>query len=148
VRVSWKVKFTKKAMIIGILPFLGACSLTANMGSSSLSAASVLPASQANLGPSQYANVQVPARSEILGQSTTYLSSLLGAPSLKRTELGAELWQYQSASCVALFYLYETAGSFKVNHYDARPRTEAFGKVSEELCMKEIVGTFGRTGRS
>jgi hypothetical protein len=148
VRVNGKAKFTTKVMVLGLLPLLGACSLTANTGTSTLKTSRTVPAAEANLGPSQYANVSVPSRSEILGQSPTYLAGLLGAPSLKRTEHEAELWQYQSASCVALFYLYEVAGSLKVNHYDARARSDAFGKVSEELCLKEIVGTFGRTGKS
>lgn len=129
-----------------LLPLLGACSLTTGSIYSGRTV-SVAPANP-TLGPAQFATVSVPPRAEIIGRSPAYLTSLLGLPSLKRTEAGAELWQYQSPSCVALFYLYDTEGKMAVSHFDARQRSDAFGEVSEELCMKEIVGTFGKNKRS
>lgn len=130
-----------------LLPFLAACSLTSGSVYGGTSLSTNLNADP-NLGPQQFASVSLPARTTIIGRDTAYLKSLIGEPSLKRTEQGAELWQYQSASCVALFYLYESEGRFTVTHYDARARNNDFGQVSEDLCLKEIFGTFGARKRA
>ncbi|TNE39294.1 MAG: hypothetical protein EP347_04950 [Alphaproteobacteria bacterium] len=133
-----------RMLVATLLPLLAACTTTGSVYTGRTVQSPATP----DLGPQQYAAVEVPARMTIIGRGASYLTGLLGEPSLKRTEAGAELWQYQSSSCVALFYLYEEEGAMKVSYYDARPRTDRYGDISEELCMKEIVGTFGQTRRS
>lgn len=135
---------TARALVGALLPVLAACNTTGMVYTGHTAETAV----ETDLGPQQFASIEVPARLAIIGRGGSYLTGLLGEPSLKRTEAGAELWQYQSPSCVALFYLYEEEGALKVSYYDARPRTDRYGDISEELCMKEIVGTFGQTRRS
>jgi hypothetical protein len=61
--------------------------------------------------------------SAIAGISADRLRDLWGEPTLKRSETGAELWQYAgSGNCTLLVYLYPGPGSaMTVSHAEAVP---------------------------
>lgn len=59
-----------------------------------------------------------------MGMSGETLRALWGEPSLKRTETGAEMWQYGGggATCTLLVYLYPSAANtLAVTHAEAVP---------------------------
>ena len=69
------------------------------------------------------------------GQSSEALQALWGEPSLKRKDLGSELWQYAGKGCTVLVYLYPSnAGVLTVSHAEAVPG----GKGDEAIaaCAK------------
>jgi len=69
------------------------------------------------------------------GQSGEALQALWGEPSLKRKDLGSELWQYAGKGCTVLVYLYPSnSGVLTVNHAEAVPG----GKSEEAIatCAK------------
>ena len=69
------------------------------------------------------------------GQSGEALQALWGEPSLKRKDLGSELWQYAGKGCTVLVYLYPSnAGVLTVSHAEAVPG----GKGDEAIaaCAK------------
>ena len=46
----------------------------------------------------------------------------MGEPSLKRKDLGSELWQYAGKGCTLLIYLYPSSGGgMTVSHAEAVP---------------------------
>jgi hypothetical protein len=48
---------------------------------------------------------------------------LLGRPGLVHKERDAEIWQYSGASCVMLFYLYDSAeGGRRITYFEAVPQ--------------------------
>ena len=56
------------------------------------------------------------------GQTSEALQSLWGEPSLKRKDLGSELWQYAGKGCTLLIYLYPSnGGAMTVSHAEAVP---------------------------
>ena len=56
------------------------------------------------------------------GQSSDALQALWGEPSLKRKDLGSELWQYAGKGCTLLIYLYPSSGgAMTVSHAEAVP---------------------------
>ena len=68
--------------------------------------------------PPAPAAVSAPANASMAGMTGDTLRSLWGDPTLKRTESGAELWQYGgSGGCTLLVYLY----SGTVTHAEAVP---------------------------
>lgn len=65
-----------------------------------------------------------PVTGSLMGMSGETLRALWGEPSLKRTETGAEMWQYGggSATCTLLVYLYPSAANtLAVTHAEAVP---------------------------
>lgn len=56
------------------------------------------------------------------GQTSEALQALWGEPSLKRKDLGSELWQYAGKGCTLLIYLYPSSGGgMTVSHAEAVP---------------------------
>ena len=69
------------------------------------------------------------------GQTGEALHAMWGEPSLKRKDLGSELWQYAGKGCTVLVYLYPSnSGVLTVNHAEAVPG----GKSEEAIatCAK------------
>ena len=65
-----------------------------------------------------------PVTGSLMGMSGETLRALWGEPSLKRTETGAEMWQYGGggATCTLLVYLYPSAANtLAVTHAEAVP---------------------------
>ena len=58
----------------------------------------------------------------LTGQTGEALHSLWGEPSLRRKDLGSELWQYAGKGCTLLVYLYPaSSGALTVSHAEAVP---------------------------
>ena len=55
------------------------------------------------------------------GKTSEALHALWGEPSLKRKDLGSELWQYAGKGCTLLVYLYPSSGAMTVSHAEAVP---------------------------
>jgi hypothetical protein len=68
------------------------------------------------------------------GQSGEALQGLWGEPSLRRKDLGSELWQYAGKGCTLLIYLYPTNGVLTVNHVEAVPGGQGDEAIS--ACAK------------
>ena len=66
---------------------------------------------------------QMPANGTLAGMTADNLRALWGEPTLKRTEPGAELWQYGGAgNCTLLIYLYPGADeAMTVSRAEALP---------------------------
>ncbi len=72
--------------------------------------------------PVQTAMTVPTAPTTLKGQSGEALQALWGEPSLKRKDLGSELWQYAGKGCTVLVYLYPASnGVLTVNHAEAVP---------------------------
>ncbi len=62
------------------------------------------------------------APTSLKGQTSEALHALWGEPSLKRKDLGSELWQYAGKGCTLLIYLYPSSGgTMTVSHAEAVP---------------------------
>lgn len=58
----------------------------------------------------------------LMGMTTDGLRAAWGEPSLKRSEAGAELWQYGGSSCTLLVYFYpDPSNALTVSHAEALP---------------------------
>ena len=58
----------------------------------------------------------------LTGQTGEALHTLWGEPSLRRKDLGSELWQYAGKGCTLLVYLYPAnGGAMTVSHAEAVP---------------------------
>ena len=58
----------------------------------------------------------------LVGMTSDGLRAAWGEPSLKRTEMGAELWQYGGSTCTLLVYLYaDPSNALTVSRAEAVP---------------------------
>jgi hypothetical protein len=74
---------------------------------------------------------------EMMGKDGAALRSALGKPALLRQESPAQVWQYQGASCVLDFFLYEEdGGKMRVTHIESRGRNG--GGVRPDLCLQDV----------
>lgn len=83
----------------------------------------------------------VPTLASLTGVGPAAVRSALGKPAFKRTETGAEIWQYGTGQCRLFVYFYngegETAAGLTSAHIDAR---QANGGASDVgACLGEIV---------
>lgn len=69
------------------------------------------------------ASVATAANNGMLGMTADALQAAWGEPSLKRTEMGAEMWQYGGrGNCTLLVYFYAAASNvMTVKHAEAVP---------------------------
>ena len=77
---------------------------------------------------------------QLMGLAPDAVNSLLGLPSLLRTESPAEVWQYTAEDCVLDIYLYakeQTPDRLRVTYYEIRrPDTAQSGA---RACLAEII---------
>jgi hypothetical protein len=85
------------------------------------------------------------APNSLKGQTGEALQSLWGEPSLKRKDLGSELWQYAGKGCTLLVYLYPASGgTLTVNHAEAVPggaddaAIDACAKAAGKASIKPV----------
>lgn len=65
------------------------------------------------------------APEDLVGLDSAAVELLLGEPGLRRHEPTAQVWQYMSAECVLLLFLYEKEpGAPRVAHAETGGRTE------------------------
>lgn len=73
----------------------------------------------------------------LLGVAPSALSARLGEPAFKRTEPGAEVWQYGGNACALFVYFYKTDGGALSSAYvDAR--RNAGGAANAASCIAEV----------
>lgn len=73
--------------------------------------------------------------SSLMGQTGESLHALWGEPTLKRKDLGSELWQYAGKGCTLLIYLYPaSSGDLTVSHAEAVPGGSDEAAIS--VCAK------------
>ena len=53
--------------------------------------------------------VEAGAEAKLMGQSAAQVTGFLGKPPFKRSENGAEVWQYSEGGCVLNLFLFEKA---------------------------------------
>ncbi|MDA0229487.1 MAG: hypothetical protein O3B21_04800 [Proteobacteria bacterium] len=77
---------------------------------------------------------------QLMGLAPHAVSHLLGPPSLLRTEIPAQVWQYTAANCVLDIYLYaedEAPDRSRVTYYEIR-RTQSPGS-GRRACFADII---------
>lgn len=73
----------------------------------------------------------------LLGVAPSALSARLGEPAFKRTEPGAEVWQYGGKACALFVYFYKTgSGALSSAYVDARRNTG--GAADASACLAEV----------
>lgn len=98
-------------LVVGALTLAGCQTLSSVVGSGS-------DAKPEAIAPAAPAPAAAPANASMMGMTGEALRSLWGEPTLKRTEPGAEMWQYGgTGGCTLLVYLYADA----VAHAEAVP---------------------------
>lgn len=78
-------------------------------------------------------------KDSLSGLTADGLRAAWGEPTLKRSETGAELWQYGSSSCTLLFYLYPGAGNALTVS-----RVEAIPGGADDAAITTCAKTAGR----
>ena len=77
---------------------------------------------------------------QLMGLAPHAVNRLLGPPSLLRTELPAQVWQYTAADCVLDIYLYaeeERPDRSRVTYYEIRRAEPA--SASARACFADII---------
>ena len=72
----------------------------------------------------------------LIGLTADATRERFGAPSFRRRDDPAEIWQYRLRHCVVDLFLYRTNQLLKVTHFELRGRTVA--EVSEPACLDEL----------
>jgi hypothetical protein len=115
-------------MVPGFLPLLAmaACAAPAPPASPAASAAAAPEPARAARLP------DLPRDVQLLGLGSPDLESLLGQPTLMRSEQGAQYWRYSLGSCQLDLFLYDDRGNgpARVAYLDVRPT----GYVSVSLA--------------
>jgi hypothetical protein len=125
--------FFRLAPVLLTFALLGGCagggSASSGVGLASDRFASVEPATEIGSGPL--------TPESLLGVAPAALSARLGAPAFKRTEPGAEVWQYGGADCALFIYFYKTGGGALASTYvDARKTTG--GAFDASACLADV----------
>jgi hypothetical protein len=76
--------------------------------------------------------VKAPKPDELIGLGGGGIVKAFGPASLKRRDLGAEIWQYRADTCVLFLFLYPEAGKSVVRHIEARG-------AAPETCIRAVV---------
>jgi len=77
--------------------------------------------------------------SAIMGLDRGALRKLLGEPRLIRHDAPAEVWQYQTTSCVLDLVLYKQANKSRVVYAEAR--TPAADPTPTDNCLSDVAAT-------
>ena len=131
----------------GILLFpllAGGCGTTAPAGSPyatgnpAAAETAARPEEYGTPSATEHPAIAEPAR--LIGLKAAEIADLLGAPSFRRKDNPAEIWQYRTQSCFVDVFLYaDKAGGeiYAVAHVEARPRrTEP---VTKQDCLRQVV---------
>jgi len=74
-----------------------------------------------------------------MGLDRGAVRKLLGEPRLIRHDAPAEVWQYQTASCVLDLVLYKQANKSRVVYAEAR--TTAAAPTPTDNCLSDVAAT-------
>jgi hypothetical protein len=72
------------------------------------------------------------------GLSAAQVESALGAPSFRRRDPPAEIWQYRVKSCALDLFLYDEAWGQSVAHAAVRP-AQGGAAISDRACLDEVL---------
>jgi hypothetical protein len=126
------MRFLRAAPLMASL-LLAACATdgtSSGVGMSNRDLASAEPLKEIGSGPL--------TPQSLLGVVPDALSARLGAPSFKRTEPQAEVWQYAGAACSLFIYFYKTdSGALASSYVDARKTLG--GPADPASCLGEVV---------
>lgn len=64
--------------------------------------------------------------------------ALLGAPSFRRQEPPAQIWQFYGGACVLDLFLYAQADALEVAHAELRSREPGLPPAAD--CMRQVLG--------
>src|SRR5882757_5491351 len=127
----------KLALLIATVLLAGCQTVSSTWSSISSpdSSASQAPAPQSALvAPPAQSAMAVPTApiTSLKGQSAEALQAMWGEPSLKRKDLGSELWQYAGKGCTMLIYLYPSSGGvMTVSRAEAVPSGTGDAAIAE-----------------
>ena len=76
--------------------------------------------------------IKAPKPADLIGLGGSALLKTLGPATLKRQDLGNEIWQYKAESCVLFLFLYPSGDQTQVRHIDARG-------AAPEPCIRAVV---------
>ena len=114
-------------------------------GSSKDEAAAAAPAAPTAVAAVDPSAPGPSTKNGLSGTSSDALRAAWGEPSLKRTDNGAEMWQYAGSSCTLLVYLYPGASAgLSVTHAEAVPggadeaAVNACAKASGKPSLKPV----------
>lgn len=130
-RSAWKL-----ALAAPIVLAIGGC-VTNGFGPGSSAASSARSAQTPGVA------VNAPPSQSLIGKGQSDLLALLGSPGLVRKDKGVEVWQYASASCVMLFYLYDDkSGRRRITYLEAMPPSPSASPltssgISPETCLAD-----------
>ncbi|MBI1260214.1 MAG: hypothetical protein GC184_00655 [Rhizobiales bacterium] len=120
-------RWTRKSFLLLVLLPLAAC---ASPGSGMGTRTHDAPSQSIGAGPL--------TPKSLLGVAPPALEARLGAPSFRRTEPSAEVWQYSGQSCSLFVYFYKgDTGSLGSTYVDARKL--AGGADDETACLAEVL---------
>ncbi len=117
----------KKISLVAATLFLAGCQTVNGAWNSVTSSDTAAPGSPSPAAAPQTAMVAPTATTgatpaSLTGQTGESLHALWGEPTLKRKDLGSELWQYAGKGCTLLVYLYPAnGGALTVSHAEAVP---------------------------
>lgn len=102
-----------------------------------------MPASElAKLEPSKEIHAGPLTPLSLVGVAPEALSARLGRPSFRRSEPGAEVWQYAGSGCSLFVYFYKTdAGALASSYVDAR-KVEG-GPADPSDCLSQVMSRRG-----
>jgi hypothetical protein len=115
------MRFGSMMLAAGLAVAASGCSTLSSITSSGGDAPPPPAPATADTSAAPADGVRVASGSSVTGMSGEDLRAAWGEPSLKRSDTGAELWQYSNASCTLLVYLYPSAGTLTVSRAEALP---------------------------
>jgi hypothetical protein len=127
------LKWAVLSTMLAALTVLASCAETGPLALAPGAPERAQPPRPARTGPP-------PTEASLIGKAGSDVQGVLGAPALLRQEMGAQVWQYASARCVLLIYLYEEAdSSYRVTHVEARPKPGGVSGV--DSCLADTYAT-------
>ncbi len=85
-------------------------------------------------------DIYVPSNADVLEKTSGVIEAYFGAPSLRRQETGAEVWQYANEECVLLVFFYtQDDGTLQAQHLETRGRTPEAPSTDQDACLKSVV---------
>ncbi len=135
-KVDLMIKWAVMGALFAGLSLVAACAERASLAPSDAQPGSVQNAAALRPAPKGPA----PTSQSMMGKDASAIENLLGAPTLLREEVGAQIWQYAGAHCVLLLYLYEDGGKlYRVAHMEARIKGAPNDNV--DVCLAATFNT-------
>jgi hypothetical protein len=81
----------------------------------------------------------LPTLHDMIGLDHEQVTALLGAPTFRRLDTPADLWQYGNRECILDLFLYRVRNgtAFKVTHADVRTVNDT--TLTKDACFKGLI---------